>query len=646
MSKKSKLVVEEAKAVTENITPDSAQEVKSQPKKHNNNKTTDKRSAGAKKPDKKKKDKTNTPKLARKTKEIVWVGYFGVLILTLPLVIFSQNENSLHYAYRVADVILSSGKAVAVYISFFYSVLVALCMFGFLYNTRSCGMIGSLPVKRESVFLTAYLTGLVPTLLADVLVVLLTALLTVGNEAVTASLLLQWLALAVMGNICFYGIAVFCAMLTGSAPILPAVYAVLNLAAFVAEFCAQELAETLIYGYGGSVSLFHWLSPLFELSRRVWQYGWRGDETPYIVGWGVLAAYCAAGLLLSAAALWLYRRRDMERATDTVAIPVLKPVFRTCMAVGTALVFAYVIYNGFLGDSYKSFTAAVLIALLLMAGAAIGYFAAEMLMQKTVRVFKGKWKGCLLVGCVLAALTFCLELDVFGIERYVPALDQVESLYITSGGTYYEDPANLEQLTELHRQIVRHKRQHENAEEGNTLYLIYTLKNGRTVSRLYRLEVGPEAIEDPNSDVMQAQRLLNVPEAVCSRNPIGTSIPLSWETLAYMNLARYDVNGPSYVFTAEEAMDYIETCLKPDMAEGTMGRYWFVKNDDYYDTYTSWAVTICLERTVLGEDGEPEVEEDQATFHLQMDAERSMAWFKEHTDADIQPIGVTSDKRR
>ena len=165
----------------------------------------------------------------------LWLGYFGVLLLALPVAVFNLDETSRSYVFRVTQNILSSGKTVAVYVSFAYSILVAMCTFSFPYSTRSCGMISSLPVRRETVFLTAYLTGLAPMLLADLLVMLLTALLAAGNPVISLSLLLQWLALVVMGNICFYGFAVFCAMLTGSIVILPAVYVVLNLAAFVAE---------------------------------------------------------------------------------------------------------------------------------------------------------------------------------------------------------------------------------------------------------------------------------------------------------------------------------------------------------------------------------------------------------------------------
>ena len=91
-------------------------------------------------------------------------------------------------------------------------------------------------------------------------------------------------------------------------------------------------------------------------------------------------------------------------------------------------------------------------------------------------------------------------------------------------------------------------------------------------------------------------------------------------------------------------MDFIENCLRPDMMEGTMGRIWYVRNAAYYDTNTSWIFTIYLERAALDVDGEPATESESVNFRLQLDAERCMEWVSEHTDADIQPVRVTSPK--
>ena len=75
-------------------------------------------------------------------------------------------------------------------------------------------------------------------------------------------------------------------------------------------------------------------------------------------------------------------------------------------------------------EQAENFASAEVLVLMLI-GAFLGYFAAEMLLQKTVKVFKGRWKGFLAVAAALILFVCCAEFDVFGFERRV-AFDEAE----------------------------------------------------------------------------------------------------------------------------------------------------------------------------------------------------------------------------
>ena len=109
----------------------------------------------------------------------LWAAYLGMLIFALPV-------NALNAAARVTNQtrsLMLTEKAVLysginmVYFSAAFCAAAALAVFGFLYAKRSCGMINSMPVRRETVFSTAVISGLAPMLLADVLVFAATALI-------------------------------------------------------------------------------------------------------------------------------------------------------------------------------------------------------------------------------------------------------------------------------------------------------------------------------------------------------------------------------------------------------------------------------------------------------------------------------------
>ena len=160
----------------------------------------------------------------------VWLAYLALMIFEFPMNIYGNMQSWRGPLPDLADMLANNilhSACSAAEISFFACIVVVMAVFGYLYNMRTCGMINAFPVRRETVFCTFALTGLVPMLLADCLAALLTVVL-IGNAA-PAGTVAQWLSMAVMSNVAFYGFGVFCAMLTGSLFILPLVYLVLNL---------------------------------------------------------------------------------------------------------------------------------------------------------------------------------------------------------------------------------------------------------------------------------------------------------------------------------------------------------------------------------------------------------------------------------
>lgn len=575
----------------------------------------------------------------------LWAAYLALLVLILPVALANRvpwvesgyEENLFRY------VLDSAGQTVI--ISGFLGVFAAMAMFGFLYNSRACGMMNALPVRRETMFLTSFITGLAPLLLADVLVAFASWAIFAPGGLVSLRVILIWLAAAAMGNAAFFGFAVFCAMLTGNIIVLPAVYAVLNLAVWAAESCVRMLLECFVYGISNSGTTLDWFSPPKKLSDEMYTYV-EMDGGPWrLGGLDCLGVYCAAGLVLAALALLLYRRRQMERASDVVAVPILRPVFKYCLACGTAVVFAAVVYDGFFFNSFHGMAAALLILVLLAIGAFIGYFAAEMLMQKSVRVFSGKWKGYLALCAILAALTMCFELDFFGVETRVPAAADVKYVDLMNG--VLSEPENIEKLTELHRQIISHKDENEAADEGEgsfRIYLRYFLRDGRELSRSYDVPADEEAKNSETSDLGRYMSLVNAQEIIDER--MKTDIPVTADTVTGFSIEWhvYDEQGnyesSSVRLTPAQGLDFYENCLMPDAAEGRMGRFWPLSNENYYATASNAEIYFDLiDRSVplSGEREGPRME--SRSFTLNMDAARCLAWIRENTDIEPLPIG-------
>lgn len=199
----------------------------------------------------------------------LWAVYFAVLLLCLPAAIpdYLSRNYSFDYNTLVASIngmILNVART-SFAISFFTAILAAMVVYSYLYNTRACGMMNALPIRRETAFITAYLTGLVPLILADILTALITYAVYAHYGVIHLKYLMLFVAYAVMGNVAFFGFASFCAVLTGNIAVLPVVYVLLNVLAYITNGAFNALRGFLTYGFIAGVGNIRRLSPVIAL---------------------------------------------------------------------------------------------------------------------------------------------------------------------------------------------------------------------------------------------------------------------------------------------------------------------------------------------------------------------------------------------
>lgn len=388
--------------------------------------------------------------------------------------------------------VLSYGVPV---ISIVYAILCAMAVWNYLYNARNVGMMHTLPIRREGLFVTNVLSGLtmmaIPYAVTGVLLVLVTMLFG-GFEPVGVLVTV----LGVMGeSLFFFGLATFCAFIVGNVFMLPALYGLMNFIAVLTDFMVNLLAQGFCFGLNSSYSgTVEWLSPVVYLIQKIspnstYETQWVTDrlggqryETSVLTsvtlenGW-LIAAYAAAGAALLGLAWLLYRRRRSESAGDVVAVGWMKPVFRYGCAVYAAILGGRLLY-ALLWESFQSgryFTVLPMI-LCMIAGGAIGYYAASMLLAKTPRVFKTTWKGMLAVALGCAALCGAMKCDLFGVVRRVPAPDSVKLVNVYAAGSNYyltpgKDDALIEKVRTLHQTIIDDKDYIMSTAEGRSVYM-------------------------------------------------------------------------------------------------------------------------------------------------------------------------------
>ncbi len=566
----------------------------------------------------------------------LWAVYLAFLLLIFPQALANDLDSIHEGRLLFMDYHAVNIGITMVYISFGVAVLTAMAMFHYLYQAKSCSMVNALPIRRETMFWTAYLTGIVPLLAADLIAVLLCALFYSTRGYLHLSALGDVLFLLVFGNIMFYGFAVFCAMLTGNLLVLPAVYAVLLFTAFVAEWAGHYLLSRFVFGMSqGTGGHLVFLSPLVKLSQSI-VCRTVGDKGSYeLLGKGTVAAYGAAGIMLSAASLFLYRYRQMETATDVVAIRILKPVFKYCLCFGMALVFASLVFSNFFDSRITGLSAAGLILLLMLIGGFIGYFAAEMLIQKTLKVFSGQWRGFLAACVVIVLFVGIAEFDVFRFEKRVPPEDNVQTVYLYSAGYSAElsEPEEIAAAEVLHRAVIADKEACDRF-IGTDLRITYMLQNGKTITREYTLPL--ETRLNPDSFQRQAEALLNRPSAILAR--VSFDVPFDrqhfrFAAVSYCYRTENDmepIRNEQQDLTFEESESlYLEGIL-PDAEAGTIGLAHLVQDEAYYDNTYVGGIDFYFA-------SDPDYMYSRImNITIETASENTLRWLQEHTDLTLQ----------
>lgn len=586
----------------------------------------------------------------------VWTSYFVVLLMMVPGDLMqiversSRYEQTADYLFRQLNrSILNAGVNTAI-LSFVACVLVAMAMYGFMYNNRSTSMYCSLPIRRETVFSTAFFTGLVPMLVVDVIIALICFGIFAAQGLDTKNVWM-FLSMALLGNIAFYGMAAFCAVLTGHILILPAVYVVLNVAANLAEMGVEFGRRTLVYGFSGEF-YFEFLSPIVNLANHLnVQNQWHRDELGNMVETGVyilngfewLVIYAVVGLALAWLGLLIYRRRQMESCGDVVAVSLLKPIFRYCMCFGVALMFAAFAYNALFESFMFGVAEAACYLALCVVGAFIGYFTAEMLMQKTLRVFRGKWKGFLVSCAVLLAFVGINEFDLTGYEKRLPAADEIESIHISYyDGCDYNQPENFDEVLKFHELLISEKKLNESANSTQQLNIQYLLKDGSFFSRNYPISYEYEQQRDENASINALARVVNLQEAIDSR--AATVVPVTERSVVDASLEgqRLGENGEYEWFSVElsaaQAAELYNECVVPDAAEGKLCRLFPVNNEEYYSKVSAVSFHFGLYYEVFENKQLRDWGHTYKSFTMYLDAPRCREWIEKNTDIELVSI--------
>lgn len=428
-----------------------------------------------------------------------WVLYTLYVLIYVFLSTLSSTDR---FAVDYAEIGIQSMTV----LNFFYAFLVAQLLFGDLYQSRLCSGIHAMPIRRECLFFTNIVTGLIFLLIPIGVLNILSALTTSGSIVTGSAMIVPRVFLGqFLSYVCFFGIAVLSTLCVGKRFAAVLVYGLLNFGSYLIYGLVEVLYTSDYYGVTTPSEPFTQFSPVAALSSQEYlkvkseigenYYDILSGQVILGEGWGYLWICAAVGIAALVLALLVYRKRHLERAGDFITVKKLEPVF-------------LLVYTLTCGLFFSLFWEISGLKLFLYLGIAVGWFTCLMFLKHTTRVFK--WKnilGCLALMIVLGISFFVNNMDPFGIESRIPEKADVKAVCVSTAGTYQvkyyskdasnvillEEDSDIEAVLRLHTLALEEKAHDTtelfydyDSELPVTYYCVsYALEDGTTLLREY-----------------------------------------------------------------------------------------------------------------------------------------------------------------
>lgn len=478
----------------------------------------------------------------------MWTLYLILLFFLLPVTLFRTTApacfiHSTNVPMSKLDTMagcINTGLQFNIIFIALMSIGYAILVFSYLFHANNCYMIHALPVKREELFCTGYLSGFLALAVPQILIFLMSLIVCIINNVTCVEYLLYWLIFSIGMSFLFYSAAVFCCMLTGNAFAALIYYLAGNLIYVGIKYLIFNAISILCYGMYGFASnpssiistKDGFLSPFSYLFTHVNIQTVHNEKTyvleqVYVKGGDIIALYMIPAVMMLIFAVLFYRRRHLECAGDVVTFKWMKPIFRWVIAFCAGIGLAMILTELFFYSSEKWYA-----AILILSAAActlICFFLSEMILKKRFRIFtKRCWIESLACAAFMLFILSAFECDLFRIEKRIPPADKISAALLKNNdyGMVLTDTDDIEALMDIHQNIIECKKKFEEYEisfgdytesidipASTEIIITYYLTNGKAIARHYSIPIQADYLADPDSPAAKINAFQNDPDA-------------------------------------------------------------------------------------------------------------------------------------
>lgn len=431
----------------------------------------------------------NKGTLKNDLKRFSWIGILYLLFLTfaLPLqILMTHIKNTKDYNLSMQLIFdLNNGTEMLQPPMFILPIILALFLFRYIQNKNSVDMLHSLPIKRITLYdnhvFFGIMTLIIPVIITAIISCILKSTLNLNdlNLHFTYNQIFVWCGITILFSVFTFLFSVLIGTITGLSTAHGLLTCTFLLLPTGLGFLIIQNLNKYLFGINLSSRLFVNLSPITRLDGLF--------NNP--IKLTEIVIYIVLSIFIYALGRFAYAKRDLESATNAVAFKALQPIFKYGLTFCTTLLGGLIFTNGQEGLSW-----AILGYLI---GGLIGYYIGEMIIKKSIKVFRNV-KGYLIYAVIFSVILLCVNFDVMGYEKRIPNITEISNISfqvsnsLQNSKSPYYDNDNFHNIINLHNKIVNNKDILKSSSGmHNSFYISYNLKNGKEITREYYLPNQP-----------------------------------------------------------------------------------------------------------------------------------------------------------
>ncbi|MBR5507882.1 MAG: hypothetical protein IKV88_07545 [Clostridia bacterium] len=492
-------------------------------------------------------------------KRFLWgsVLYFAILFVYIILNAVPANEyynyNSIYNA-NVPLLLSPSHLIFPILLSIVVPNVVSILSFRFIHSKKQVVFIHSCPVSRCANYISTTLAGF------TLMIVPLIAISLISLCYFNFSDCMIWLGINAFVIFIMFSVSVFSSVITGNS--FAAIIITVIIHSFIPIIAAsfELIAESFLWGFSSNQELWNFIS---DNNFVVVSFGIANNYFREYFGLWDYAKFTLASSIIYLLSGLIYIKRRSETASDVAGFKVLNSVFKYVIVFIISLI-PFAVFFGLIENSPTAFIAILLIFSI------ISYFGIEMILKKTVSVFKS-YKGylvfCIFFGTVISFFAFT---SFFGYETRIPAENDISEIavydyYQLDKEPFTDNETIIKDGLKLHHKLAYETIVPVHDDYNTRIHIKYKLKNGKTFSRAYRVNLGQsqefisELYDNPEYKKLNRVEFLDNDQIIkIGFDGNGVHLGVIEEKVEFLEAIRSDILNMTYdeINTYDNNIDY------------------------------------------------------------------------------------------